>query len=102
MNETIDAIKLYAGIAIAVIIVIVCIVMAIKNKWVSKLYDCLKESIKEAEQNFGTGEGEKKKEYVLNKIKEKCAELGIPWEFVYKTISKAIETIIEHYNILTK
>ena len=101
-NETIQLIKYCAEIAIAVIILVVVIIMAIKNKWFSKLYDCLKQSIREAEQNFGAGEGEKKKEYVLEKMKQKCAELGIPYEFIYKRLSSAIESIIAHYNIIVK
>lgn len=101
-SETIQLIKFYSEIAIAVIIVIVAIVMCIKNRWFSKLYTCLKESIREAEQNFGSGEGEKKKAYVLQKMKEKCAELGIPYEFIYKRLSSAIESIISHYNIIVK
>ena len=91
-------------IAVAILaILIYIIVMGIKNKWFSKLWDTIKVSIKEAEEKFPeSGSGDKKKAYVLEKVKAKCDELGIPYELLKKLINVAIDKVIEDYNVISK
>lgn len=75
---------------------------AIKNKWISKLLDTVKTSIKEAEDKYPSGHGEEKKQYVLAQIEAKCKELNIPVNMIFSAISKLINTIVENYNIIKK
>ena len=90
------------GVAILAILIYI-VVMGIKNKWFSKLWDAIKVSIKEAEEKFPeSGSGDKKKAYVLEKVKAKCDELGIPYELLKKLINVAIDKVIEDYNIISK
>ena len=91
-------------ISVAILaILIYIIVMGIKNKWFSKLWDTIKVSIKEAEEKFPeSGSGDKKKAYVLEKVKAKCDELGIPYELLKKLIDVAIDKVIEDYNVISK
>ena len=90
------------GVAVLAII-IYCIVMGVKNKWFSKLWETIKIAIKEAEEKYPeSGSGEKKKEYVLAKVEEKCNELGIPYLLLKKLINLAIDKVIEDYNVIKK
>lgn len=90
-------------IAIAVLgLAIYIIVMAIKNKWVSKIWETIKTACKEAEKLYPNGNGDKKKEYVLQKVEEKCVELGVPYKLLAKLINKLIEQIVEGYNAIKK
>ena len=74
--------------------------MLVKNKGISKLYDTVAKAIKEAEASGKTGA--EKKAYVLEKVEEKCQELGIPYKLFYGVIGKLIDTIIKHYNVVKK
>ena len=79
------------------------VIKAIKDKWLQKLWDTTKQSIKEAEENFPeSGSGDKKKEYLIGKIKEKCKELGIPYKLIKKLIDLLIDTVIKGYNTIAK
>lgn len=90
------------GIAI-VAILIYCIVMGVKNKRFSKLWETIKLAIKEAETKFPeSGSGDKKKAYVLEQVEIKCIELGIPYSLLKKLISLAIDKIIDDYNVIKK
>lgn len=91
-------------IAVAILtILIYIIVMGIKNKWFSKLWDTIKVSIKEAEEKYhDSGSGDKKKAYVIEKIEAKCKELNIPYALLKKLINVAIDKVIEDYNIISK
>lgn len=90
-------------IAVAVLALsIYIIVMGIKNKWLSKLIEAAKEAIVEAEKQWPEGHGEEKKQYVLNKISDKCKELGIPYEILKKLIDKLVEEIVGNYNTIAK
>lgn len=90
------------GIAL-VAILIYCIVMGVKNKWFSKLWETIKLAIKEAETKFPeSGSGDKKKAYVLEQVEIKCIELGIPYSLLKKLISLAIDKVIDDYNIIKK
>lgn len=90
------------GVAI-VATLIYCIVMGVKNKWFSKLWETIKLAIKEAESKFPeSGSGDKKKAYVLEQVEIKCIELGIPYSLLKKLISLAIDKIIDDYNIIKK
>jgi len=83
--------------------VIYCIVMGIKNKWFSQLYETIKAAIKEAETKYpDAGQGAEKKKYVLQKVENKCKELGVPYNFLKKLISIAIDNIIADYNVISK
>lgn len=78
------------------------VIKAIKNKWVGEILDVIKTSMKDAETKYESGQGEQKKEYVLEQVQNKCSELNIPFEFIKKLVSLLINQIIEHYNIMTK
>lgn len=83
---------------VALVVVIYLIVMGIKNGWIKKVIQTLNSSIKYAENNI-KGNVEKKK-YVMDKVEEKCTELGIPWFLIRKPISKLIDRIIKDYNVI--
>jgi hypothetical protein len=91
-------------IAVAVTAVLLYTVVAgIKNKWFSKLWNTIKDAIKEAEDKYPErGSGSKKKEYVLQKVEEKCKEFGIPYALLKRLINIAIDKVIEDYNIISK
>lgn len=84
---------------IALFISIYYIIKAIKNKWIGKIADTIKESIKYAEDNVPKGE---KKQYVLDKVEERCAELGVPFGLIKKLISTIIDKIVANYNVIKK
>ena len=93
--------ELMQTIALGVIVLIILIyylIMAIKNGWVKKLTATLNEAIRYAEKNI-TGNVEKKK-YVMEKIEDKCIELGIPYALIKNVISKLIERIIRDHNVI--
>lgn len=93
-------------IELAVLVVIILglgiyyLIKAIKNKWLSKIYNSIKDAIVEAEATELKGQA--KKEYVLNKVKDLCSELGIPYELIKKLVDRAVEKIIEGYNTISK
>ena len=92
-------------VALALIILglaIYYICKAIKNKWIEKLTDTIKKAIREAETKFPEGHGQEKLELVLEAARIKCAELGIPYEMLYKLICKLVNKIIENHNIIAK
>lgn len=91
-------------IAVAILVIgVYCIIMGIKNKWFSKIVDTIKVAIKEAEEKYPeSGSGEKKKEYVLEKVKEKCTELGVPYKLLEKLISMFIDKVVDDYNVISK
>lgn len=82
---------------------IAILVVGIKNKWFSKIWDTIKIAIKEAEEKYPeSGSGEQKKAYVLEKVKTKCDELGIPYNFLKKLINLTIDKVIKYYNVISK
>ena len=95
-----EIIELAFLILAVLVLVIYTIIGAVKNKWVSKLYDTVMLAIKEAEKTGKSGKD--KKAYVMSKVEEKCTELGIPYTLLYKLISKLIDTVISHYNVVSK
>lgn len=100
---TIEIIELIVLIVVVVGLSIYYLVKAIKNGWIKKLTDTIETSIKEAEEKYPeTSSGDKKKEYVIGKVKAKCNELGIPYGLLYSLISKLIDTIISNYNVISK
>lgn len=74
------------------------LVKAIKNHWIEKLTATINEAISKAEKEYPNGNGDKKKEIVLEAVKAKCEELGIPYSLLYKLISTLIDKIIANYN----
>lgn len=77
------------------------IVKAVKNKWLEKLTDTIETAMGEAEVKYTeSGSGDKKKEYVIEKVKEKCKELNIPYMILSTIISKAIDVIVKNYNTM--
>lgn len=99
---TLEIIQLGVITAAIVAIVIYIIIMGIKNKWIQKLTKTIELSIAEAEIKFNSGEGDKKKQYVIDAVKLKCKELEIPYDLLYKLINKLIDTIVAHYNVIEK
>ena len=79
------------------------LVKGIKNKWFAKLLATIEMSIKEAEKKFPeSGCGDKKKMYVIDAVKAKCKELGIPYALLKKLIDLAIDKIVKDYNVISK
>ena len=97
---TLDLIKLIATIIIGVGIGLYLLVKAIKNRWLSKLATTINDGVKYAEDNI-TGPTEKEA-YVLLKVEEKCAELGIPYTLIKTPVQKLIRLIVAHYNVIKK
>ena len=90
-------------IALALFILIQVIyysILAIKNHWAKKILETMNEAIKYAEMNIDGGE--KKFNYVLTKVEEKCEELGIPFVLIRKLVKKLINKTIEGYNVIKK
>lgn len=85
---------------VALVLIVYYSIKAIKNGWVQKITSTMNEAIKYAEANI-TGSKEKK-EYVLQKVKEKCEELGIPYTLIESFVSKLINKIIANYNVIKK
>lgn len=102
MDKITVIITLVCLVAILLAFILYFVVKAIKNKWVTKLYETLKISMKEAEEKYDSGHGDDKKKYVLDAMEKKAEELGIPWKMLVSTISKLINTIISNYNMLIK
>ncbi len=102
--DTIIKIIEFSVIALIVLILtIYYLVKAIKNKWLSKITQTINDAIAEAEKKFAeSGQGEKKKKYVLEKVANTCNELGIPFNLIYKLINKLIDKTIECYNVISK
>lgn len=90
------------GVAILAFAIAI-LVVGIKNKWFSKIWDTIKIAIKEAEEKYPeSGSGQQKKAYVLDKVEQKCKELGIPYSFLKKLINTTIEKVIKYYNVISK
>lgn len=95
-----ETIELIIIIAVAVAFIVWLALKAIKNKWVSSIVDTVNSAMKEAENSKQSGE--EKKKYVLMKVEEKCTDLKIPYTLIFKLVSKLIDAIVKHYNILSK
>lgn len=100
--STLEWIQLAIIIVAIIALSVYTIVKGIKEKWISKLSDTVKESIAKAEEIYKDGHGDEKKSYVIDAIKQKCKELGIPYELLEKLVSKLIDKIVEHYNVIAK
>lgn len=87
---------------IILLLIIYYFIKAIKNKWLGQIINTIEEGIKEAEIKYPNGNGQIKKELVMNKVYLKCEELGIPFKLLYTLISKLIDKIIENYNVIKK
>ena len=90
-------------VALAIVVIgltLYYLVLAIKNGWIKKVAKTMNEAIKYAELNISGGE--KKFDYVLAKVEEKCEELGIPFVFIRKLVKKLINKTIEGYNVIKK
>lgn len=98
----VNSIKFWVALVLLLFVVITLVVLGIRNRWIVKLFDTAKKACAEAEQKFGAGHGAEKKEFVLNALKEKCKELGIPYETIKNGISKLIEVIVASYNAFIK
>ena len=95
-----DLVILICLVVVFVLGVVVLLVLAIKNKWISKLYPTVQQAMKEAEASGKPGA--EKKAYVLAKVQAKCEELKIPYKFIHWAISNLIELIVKYYNALSK
>lgn len=97
-----EIIQLICLSVILISLLIIFVVNGIKNKWISKMTDCIKATIKEAEEKWPEGHGTDKMNYVLQVVQKKCYELGIPYSMIYKLIKALIEKIIDGYNTIIK
>lgn len=98
-----EIIELVAIAAFLIAAVVYTLVMGVKNKWFSKIKETITTAIVEAEIKFPeSGSGEKKKEYVLGKVEDKCKELGIPYKLILTLANTFIDTLIGNYNTIAK
>lgn len=95
-----ELVELLILVIVALVLSIYYIILAIKNGWIKKITLTMNEAIKYAELNISGGE--KKLEYVLTKVEEKCEELGIPFVFIRKLVKKLINKTIQSYNVIKK
>ena len=100
---TLEIIELVILAIVAIALSVYYIVKAIKNNWLCKIADCVNKAIKEAEEKFTeSGNGDKKKEYVLEAVEKECESLGIPFGMLKKLISALIDKIVANYNVIKK
>lgn len=97
---TLEIIQLIAIIVAAVVLGVFYAIKAIKNKWLSKVYNAIKDGIVEAEKTSLTGKA--KKEYVLKHVQLICDNEGIPFNVIKKLVDKSIEKLVEGYNTIAK
>lgn len=98
--STLEIIELVALIIIGIGLGIYYLVKAIKNHWVSKIYEAIKVGIREAEQ---TGlKGKDKLDYALKYVHLICDEEGIPFNFIKGLVTKIINKLVEGYNTFKK
>ena len=102
MEKISSIIMLVCLCVILLAFVMYVIFKAVKNKWLEKLSDTLKTSIREAESQYPSGHGADKKKYVIAKIEEKCKELNIPVKMIATAVSTLINNIVANYNIIKK
>lgn len=100
---TLEIIELVILAIVVVALSVYYIVKAIKNNWLGKIAGCVNKAIKEAEEKFTeSGNGDKKKEYVLESVEKECESLGIPFSMLKKLISTLIDKIVANYNVIKK
>ena len=98
-----EIIELVILVILVVGLVVYYGIKAIKNGWIKELTSTIEQGMNDAEKQFPEqGSGEKKKEYVLFKVKAKCEEIGIPYTILATLIGKLIDTIIKNYNVISK
>ena len=95
-----ELIELIALATIAIGIGIYYLIKALKNGWLKQLQETIETAIAQAEATGKTGD--QKKALVLEAVREKCLELGIPYDFMSKVISRLIDKIVAHYNVIKK
>ena len=90
------SIKEIIELAVASIVVLVLavyyIIKAIKNNWLKQITATIEKAIKEAETSGKSGN--EKKQLVLDAVRVKCTDLGIPYTFIKNLVSKLIDRII--------
>lgn len=99
---SLEIIELCVVILLILSEIIPAIINIIKNNSFNKIKQYIIDNIKKAEELYGSGEGEAKKEYVLSKTKELCDSLGLSYNKLYTLINKLIDNIIDGYNAITK
>ena len=97
-----EIIELVVLLVVVVGLAVFYLIKAIKNHWFKELLTTLENAIKEAEEKFPKGHGDEKKKFVMDAIKNKCEELGIPYIALEKLINKIIDDYIKKYNLLAK
>lgn len=95
-----ELIELIILIVVAFGLGIYYLIKAIKNGWIQKITATMNEAIKYAEKHIEGGTA--KKEYVLQKVKEKCEGLGIPYTLIEKLVKRIIDKVIANYNVIKK
>ena len=102
MNTT-EIIELVVMSIIVLALVVYYSIKAVKNGWIKKLTNTIEKAIKKAEKLYpDPGSGKQKLEYVMNCVKDKCVELGIPYSLLKSLIEKIINKIIANYNVISK
>ena len=98
-----EIIELVVISVVVLALVIYYSIKAVKNGWIKKLTNTIEMAIKDAERKYpDQGSGKQKLEYVMNCVEDKCVELGIPYSLLKSLIEKIINTIIAHYNVISK
>lgn len=95
-----EIIELVVASIVVLVLAVYYIVKAIKNNWLKQITATIEKAIKDAES---TGKsGDEKKQLVLEAVRVKCIDLGIPYTFIRNIVNKLIDRIIKDYNILSK
>ena len=98
-----EILELVAMSVVVLALVVYYSIKVVKNGWVKKLTNTIEKAIKDAEKKYpDQGSGKQKFEYVMNCVEDKCVELGIPYSLLKSLIEKIINTIIAHYNVISK
>ena len=101
--STKEIIELVVLSVVVLALVVYYSIKAIKNGWVKKLTNTIEKAIKDAEKKYpDQGSGKQKLEYVMDCVEDECVELGIPYSLLRSLIEKMINTIIAHYNVISK
>ena len=98
-----EIIELVVMSVVVLALVIYYSIKVVKNGWIKKLANTIEKAIKDAEKKYpDQGSGKQKLEYVMDCVEDECAELGIPYSLLESLIKKIINTIIAHYNVISK
>lgn len=97
---TLEIIELIVLGAVVMTLIVFYLIKALKNDWIGKILKTINAAIKKAEATGKTGT--EKKAFVMEQVEKVCDELNIPYKLIEKMVSKLIDTIVSHYNVIVK